>query len=98
MRSYEWITLGYYLVFAGLGWRRTLPWRRRAAVTGIAIVGWAGIGITVVLESIVRDWLPVLLIPLAYWQAGQFVLPLNGLFKGNCRNGIRRFFWPFAVF
>ena len=98
MRSYEWITLGYYLVFAGLGWRRTLPWRRRAAVTGIAIVGFAGIWITVILESIVRDWLPVLLIPLAYWQAGQFVLPLNQAFQKKLQKWDRKPLLAFGRF
>lgn len=81
MRLYEWITLGYYLVLAGLVWHRTLSWRRRTIVTAIAIVGFAGIWITAVSNSLVRDWLPVLLIPMAYWQAGQFVRPLNRTFQ-----------------
>src|SRR6266516_834810 len=81
MRFYEWITLGYYLALVLLGWHRSLPWRRRAKVTGIAIAGLAGMWISVVSGSVIRNWLPVLLIPLAYGQAGQFVLPVNLTFQ-----------------
>lgn len=72
---YEWTSLIFYAAFGLLGWMRSLPFRRRAIVTLIAV---AGIGVIVNMRSSgIRDWLPLGFIPLAYWQTGQFVRPLN---------------------
>src|SRR5438094_6896519 len=75
MRLYEWVSLIFYASFALLAWTRKLSGRRRALVTGIAIAGIAGI--LRLRSTAARDWLPLVFIPLAYWQTGQFLLPLN---------------------
>jgi membrane-associated phospholipid phosphatase len=84
MRFYEWLTLGFYLVFAILAWYRPLSTERRAKATGIAVGGFCCIGAAAaqslvhpMVGIVARNWLPVILIPMAYWQTGQFVLPLN---------------------
>jgi len=88
MRFYEWLTLGFYLVFAVLAWYRPLSIGRRAKATGIALGGFACVAVAAALSRVhpvvgivTRNWLPVLLIPMAYWQTGQFVLPLNKVWQ-----------------
>jgi membrane-associated phospholipid phosphatase len=99
MRLYEWISLVFYAAFGGLAWTRTLPARRRAIVTGIAVAGVGGI--LTMRSTTIRDWLPLAFIPLAYWQTGQFVLPLNQSFQSRLesldrkylRSGLPPFMW-----
>jgi membrane-associated phospholipid phosphatase len=89
MRFYEWVTLAYFLVFGILAWMRTLSGRRRAIITGVAVFG---IGAIIVLRStLLRDWLPLAFIPLAYFQTGQFVLPLHKEFQSKLESIDRRF-------
>jgi membrane-associated phospholipid phosphatase len=79
MRLYEWLTFAYFLFFAVLACMRPLAARRRAAIIGAGVVGIAAIaGLR---STIVRDWLPLVFIPLAYFQTGQFVLPLHEKFQ-----------------
>jgi membrane-associated phospholipid phosphatase len=92
MRLYEWISLVFYAAFGALAWTRTLPARRRAIVAGIAV---AGIGGLLSMRSTgIRDWLPVAFIPLAYWQTGQFVLPLNQSFQSMLESFDRKYLRP----
>jgi membrane-associated phospholipid phosphatase len=79
MRLYEWITLAYFLFFGGLAWTRQMPPRRRWIISMIAIAGTASI--IALRSTILRDWLPLVFIPLAYFQSGQFVLPLHEKFQ-----------------
>ena len=88
MRLYEWISLVFYAAFAALAWRRPLPLRRRSLVTAIAFVGIAGI--LRLRSTAVRDWLPLAFIPLAYWQTGQFLLPLNNWFQSKLESFDRK--------
>lgn len=80
MRTSEWIQAGFAVILALAAWISPLAARRRAA---IAIL--AAFAITVVLlgrlsvyilaprpASILRDWLPVALMLVPYWQTGQF--------------------------
>jgi membrane-associated phospholipid phosphatase len=81
MRFYEWVTFAFFLVFVGLAWARALSMRRRIVITAAAVIGIgaiAGFGSTVL-----RDWLPLAFIPLAYFQTGQFVLPINKEFQSK---------------
>ena len=103
MRLYEWISLFFFSAFGALAWRRALPPRRRAIVTGIAV---AGIGAILTMRSTSpRDWLPITFIPLAYWQTGQFVLPLNESFQARLESfdrkylsaGLPSFMWLFEL-
>src|SRR5438552_11144935 len=88
MRLYEWISLVFYAAFAALAWRRPLPLRRRSLVTAIAVVGIAGI--LRLRSTAARDWLPLAFIPLAYWQTGQFLLPLNNWFQSKLESFDRK--------
>ena len=92
MRLYEWISLFFFSAFGELAWRRALPPRRRAIVTGIAV---ASIGAILTMRSTSpRDWLPITFIPLAYWQTGQFVLPLNQSFQAKLESFDRKYLRP----
>src|SRR5690349_13165451 len=85
MRLYEWISLAFYLVFGALAyvrqWRRRLPLTRRAVITGLGVAGISGI--LILRSTAIRDWLPLGFIPLAYWQTGEFVLPINQSFQSK---------------
>jgi hypothetical protein len=81
MRAAEWVNLSAFCFLAIVGWRRHLPRPRRAKANAIAAVGIAAIGLAVfagprvlppLAASVVRDWLPYVLMLMVYWQAGQF--------------------------
>jgi membrane-associated phospholipid phosphatase len=85
MRSSEWIQAGFAVILALAAWIRPLPAGRRWLVT--ALCAFAVIAIAAARESIhllppvavsiLRDWLTVVLMPIPYWQAGQFFLGPN---------------------
>jgi hypothetical protein len=80
MRTSEWIQAGFAAILALAGWLHPLTARRRSTVTLLA----AGVIVAVALArlseyilgphvaSILRDWLPVPLTLVPYWQTGQF--------------------------
>jgi hypothetical protein len=81
LRTAEWVNLLFFALFTALACLRPLPLQRRTAAV---LLGMAGLILTIgpqVLErhcpfpalSIVRDWMPAALIPVAYWQTGTFV-------------------------
>jgi hypothetical protein len=87
LRTAEWIYLAVFAWLAALGlWRRQLGRMRRTRIAGI---GGAGIAILAFASqalprvtapfaaSVSRDWIPILLMTLFYWQAGQFVTGSN---------------------
>ena len=90
MRAAEWIHLVVFPFFVSLAWMRTLPEGRRAKVTGL---GLAGVGATLagafllprllppLAASVVRDWLPALLVLFVYWQAGAFFVRVDQKFQ-----------------
>ena len=63
------------MAFGSLAWLRPLGSHRRAIVTSIAVIGV--VGIVVLRQTILRDWLPVALIPMAYRQTGYFTRALS---------------------
>ena len=77
MRASEWIQIAFTLGIGFLAWMRPLEVRRRLRITLLAIIVPGAIllaqcalrGFT---GSVVRDWLPVILLLIPYWQAGQF--------------------------
>jgi membrane-associated phospholipid phosphatase len=88
MRFYEWLTIGFYLLFAFLAWHRRLATGRRSKATAIAVGGFCSVAAAAVQSQVhpmvgmvARNWLPVILIPMAYWQTGQFILPLNKVWQ-----------------
>jgi membrane-associated phospholipid phosphatase len=80
MRDSEWIQIGSAFVFAVAAWISPLSADRRKAVTALAVVAIAILGIARALVfilpsgpiAILRDWLPVPLMLIPYWQTGQF--------------------------
>jgi membrane-associated phospholipid phosphatase len=80
MRNSEWIQAGFAAILALVAWIRPLePARRKAitifAVAAIAVVALARLSVYVLgpeASSILRDWLPVPLTLIPYWQTGQF--------------------------
>lgn len=85
MRIAETIQAGFAIILAVAAWLTPLPDRRRSAVTLLALIAVAAIALarlaSFVLgpttESILRDWLPVPLTLIPYWQTGQFFLRPN---------------------
>jgi len=88
MRLYEWISLVFYAAFAVLAWQRPLSLRRRSLVTAIAVAGIAGI--LRLRSTAARDWLPLAFIPLAYWQTGLFLRPLNNWLQSKLKSFDRK--------
>jgi len=85
MRISEWIQAGFAIILALAAWFSPLPDRRRVAVTLLALIAVVAIALgrlsIFVLSpesaSILRDWLPVPLTLIPYWQTGQFFLSPN---------------------
>ena len=85
MRTSEWIQAGFATILALAAWLWPLTARRRWAVTLLAIgvlvaVALARVSVDVLgpgPASIIRDWLPVPLTLVPYWQTGQFFVGPN---------------------
>jgi membrane-associated phospholipid phosphatase len=80
MRTSEWIQAGFAIILALAAWIRPLTTRRRVVVAILAAVA-----VLIVLlgrfsvyvlaprqASVLRDWLPIALMLVPYWQTGQF--------------------------
>jgi hypothetical protein len=99
MRIAEWINLVFFSFFV-LGSRvRRVTHRARIA---IAAIGATGIILIIVAQfadrfvssssvSVVRDWLPVALVPMMYWQAGCFASKVNDSFQRTLQKLDNRF-------
>ena len=80
MRNSEWIQAGFATILALVAWIRPLETPRRKAITWFAVVAVAAVTLArlslyligPVASSILRDWLPVPLTLIPYWQTGQF--------------------------
>jgi hypothetical protein len=80
MRNSEWIQAGFAVILALVAWLRPLDARRRTAITIFALVAVTAITLARLsvfvlgptATSMVRDWLPVPLTLIPYWQTGQF--------------------------
>lgn len=85
MRKSEWINLFYFSFFIAFVWLRPYSPKRRWIVTGIGIVGIAVVFLLVLSSrilpplsaTILRDWVPVGLMVLAYWQPGILFVSQN---------------------
>jgi membrane-associated phospholipid phosphatase len=89
MRFYEWLTFVFFLTFVVIAWTRPLPARRRTMITVNAAAGIAALWL---LQSTrLRNWLPLGFIPLAYWQTGYFVLPINQKLQSKLQSFDQRF-------
>jgi membrane-associated phospholipid phosphatase len=80
MRTSEWIQAGFAVILAVAAWVSPLSARRRSATTWLAafvifVIMLARLSeffLPPVQASILRDWLPVPLTLVPYWQTGQF--------------------------
>jgi membrane-associated phospholipid phosphatase len=80
MRTSEWIQAGFAAVLALVAWVRPLAAHRRSAITLFALLAVVAIALARLTQyvfgplpaSILRDWLPVPLTLIPYWQTGQF--------------------------
>ncbi len=80
MRPSEWIQSGFAMLLVIAAWVYPISVRRRLTITllaacAIAAVAVAGLSeyiLAPVQASILRDWLPVPLTLIPYWQTGQF--------------------------
>jgi len=96
MRTSEWIQTGFAALLAIAAWitllgPAPLPKSRRWTITVLALAAFALIAIALTIcarlppdaASILRDWLPVPLFLIPYWQAGQFFLKPNPAIEGR---------------
>jgi membrane-associated phospholipid phosphatase len=80
LRAAESIQLIFVTMFLVSAWLRPLSLGQRVRVTGLAAVAIAAITIarysagwpTPRVSSVLRDWLPAVLLLVPYWQVGQF--------------------------
>jgi membrane-associated phospholipid phosphatase len=80
MRSSEWIQAGFAVILAVVAWFRPLVAHRRLVISMLAAIAVAVILLSRFLANmlapsdgaILRDWLPVVLMLVPYWQTGQF--------------------------
>jgi len=85
MRTSEWIQAGFAAILATVAWLCPLTARRRwtisliagAAIIAVALARLSEFILTPLQSSILRDWLPVPLMLIPYWQAGQFFVAPN---------------------
>ena len=81
----EWISLCFFSFFSVLAWMRPLESTRRLNATVLGIVAISLIlllKIEAVAEFVAyRRMLPLLLMPMAYWQTGHFTAPINDKFQ-----------------
>jgi membrane-associated phospholipid phosphatase len=79
MRTSEWIQAGFATLLALVAWVRPLPSSRRSEITLLAVIAIVAVSLARLSEyvlgpaaSVLRDWLPVLLTLIPYWQTGRF--------------------------
>ena len=85
MRTSEWIQAGFATILAIAAWVHPLAVRRRLTITllamgaifAIALGRFSAYILAPVQASILRDWLPAVLMLVPYWQTGQFFLGPN---------------------
>ncbi|WP_263415991.1 phosphatase PAP2 family protein [Terriglobus albidus] len=103
MRISEWIQVGFASIFALAAWVYPLAARRRLIITMLAagaIFAIALARLSVYLlpsaqVSILRDWLPAVLMLIPYWQTGQFFLGPNEKMQTWLMQSDRRL-WTFV--
>jgi membrane-associated phospholipid phosphatase len=103
MRASEWIDIVAFSFFVVLAWSGMLTGHRRTRVTGIGVAGLTAtvIGAYVVPQllsplaaSVVRDWLPALLLLLVYHQTGQFFVRVDRRFQDRLEQIDQRIMAP----
>jgi hypothetical protein len=89
MSKTEWISLIAYAFFIIASWLRPLAAQRRIAIAAIGAlgmllitaIGYAQQFLPEFPASVARHWLPAVLMPMVYWQAGRFSTRVNKTFQ-----------------
>jgi membrane-associated phospholipid phosphatase len=90
VRTGELLNLGYFSLFIVLALVWALPLHSRIKAVLIGLTGIGLTAITVVGPPILRDWLPVPLMALAYWQSGCFFQKPNPRLQSLFENSERK--------
>ncbi len=98
MRTSEWIQIGFAVVLAVAAWIQPLPANRRIVVAQLAAFAIVAVFLARLSAhvlssrqvSILRDWLPVVLMLVPYWQTGRFFLGPNEKIQAQLENIDRR--------
>jgi membrane-associated phospholipid phosphatase len=106
MRNSEYWNILYFGVFVCIALVRPLPRYARIKAIALGLVGLAIIGGAELMlhlffskhNAVVRDWLPVVLMPIAYWQAGAFFTNPNERLQGRLEAFDRRFIPNFFLY
>lgn len=93
MRTYEWINLIFFSFFTLVSLLRPITRRRRIEVIGIGVTGiilvlagrFSDQFLSDYAASAVRDWLPAVLLPMVYWQAGRLSTKINQSFQATLK-------------
>ncbi|HET9217340.1 MAG TPA: phosphatase PAP2 family protein [Terriglobia bacterium] len=78
----EWLSLLFFSTFLVLAWLRPLDRTHRRNASALGAIA---IGLVLLTNSELllwtRSFMPLLLMPMAYWQTGQFTAPINEKFQ-----------------
>jgi hypothetical protein len=105
MRKVEWISLIAFSFFIIASWLRPITNQRRLAIAAFGAIGlflitavqFADRLISPYAVSVARDWLPVALMPMVYWQAGWCSSRVNKSFQAQLQRldqNLRRRWMP----
>jgi hypothetical protein len=78
--AHEWLSLFFFSFFLVLAWLRRLDWPQRLKVTALGVVPLALLALLPQVgwhAATFRQLLPLILMPMAYWQTAHFSAPLN---------------------
>jgi membrane-associated phospholipid phosphatase len=93
------------VLLAAIAWFRPLGWRRQLNASGLAAIAvgvillayWSRRWLGPLAAVVVRDWLPVPLMLLPYWQAGQFFMGADPVAEKRLANFDRFFFRAIGI-
>jgi membrane-associated phospholipid phosphatase len=85
LRPSELVSLAYFATLAVIAWLRPVPQRARYGVTVAAAGVWLVLGLVGTMEvvgrtesvTLLRDWLPLAFLLLAYWSPSALVIRVN---------------------
>jgi membrane-associated phospholipid phosphatase len=100
MRLAEWIQIAFFSILVLAAWRRPLARRRRLRVSAFATLAIGTIlaarfmfySVPARFSSVVRDWLPAVLLLAPYWQIGEFFTGPNQSVQARLAAFDRSFF------
>jgi membrane-associated phospholipid phosphatase len=104
MRASEWIQGGFAGAIAISAWLVPLSRQRRLTISLLALCALAGVGLSRASayfmppapSAVLRDWLPVLITLIPYWQTGQFFIGPNKKIEASLAASDRWFYRLFS--